>query len=77
MNIIEIINDIVEHPFYTHYVADSYNDLKESILSTNNELYQLKDVFPLLFKKIIKISSENEEKIINIDYTKQEIKKFN
>ena len=67
--------DIVDHPFYTHYVADSYNDLKESILSTNNELYQLKDVFPLLFKKIIKISSENEEKIINIDYTKQEIEK--
>ena len=54
--------DLVNHPFFNSGVVDSYKDLKEFILFTNNELYEFKDIFPLLYEKIKKIISQKDEK---------------
>ena len=58
----EIKLDLVNHPFFNSGVFDNYQDLKKFILETNNELYEFKDLFPLLYEKIKKILLQKAEK---------------
>ena len=54
--------DLVNNSFFNSGVFDSYKELKEFILVTNNELHEFKDIFPLLYEKIKKIISQKDEK---------------
>ena len=54
-------NKLIDHPFFNSGVVDNYKDLKWSILLSHDELYQIKDIFPLLYEKIQNIFSERDE----------------
>ena len=55
---------LISHPFFNSGgIVDSYQDIKNFILSNNNKLYQIQDIFPLLYKKIEKVLTQKEEKI--------------
>ena len=57
--------DLVNNSFFNSGVFDTFNDLKEFILFTHQELYQFKDIFPLLYEKILNILSQKEEKKVD------------